>query len=279
MKLPDDFDFNQSKLQDYVDCPYRFFLRYIQRTKWPALVVDDAIAFEKRGQTGARFHRLIQQYLLGLPEARLDALAQADPEPAVARWWDDFLLNVPSWLEGRRHVETTRSAFLAGRRLIAKYDLILEKPGGVLEIVDWKTSRKPPKREWLLARIQTQLYRFILARVAPALTGHAEFSPKDIRMVYWFAPHPENPVVLSYGAEEYAADQKTFTRLIEEIEGKPAEAFFRTRDLKRCRFCVYRSHCDRGVTAGDLEQFEVVDFEAETAALDLDFEDLSEITF
>ncbi len=50
MSLPETFDFTQSNLQDYIDCPYRFNLRYIRHAKWPALIVDDALEFEQRGQ-------------------------------------------------------------------------------------------------------------------------------------------------------------------------------------------------------------------------------------
>ncbi len=48
MKLADSFDFTQSNLQDYVECPYRFYLRHVLHTKWPALIVDDALEYEQR---------------------------------------------------------------------------------------------------------------------------------------------------------------------------------------------------------------------------------------
>ncbi len=34
MPLPPDFHFSQSSLQDYLDCPRRFELRYLQKVKW-----------------------------------------------------------------------------------------------------------------------------------------------------------------------------------------------------------------------------------------------------
>jgi hypothetical protein len=84
MILPADFDFTQGNLQDYLDCPYRFYMRYILRTKWPALVVGDALEFEARGQAGGRFHRLVQQYLLGVPQDRINQMADEDPNPDCA---------------------------------------------------------------------------------------------------------------------------------------------------------------------------------------------------
>ncbi len=279
MKLPEAFDFNQSNLQDYVDCPYRFYLRHILRTRWPALVVDDAIEFERRGQTGARFHRMIQQFLLGVPEDRLTAAAAVDPEPEVLTWWEGFLENVPPWLDGMPHVEITLGTFLDGKRLVAKYDLILAKPDGSLEIFDWKTSQRAMKKAWLLEKVQTRLYRLILARAAQSLTEGKPIRPENIRMSYWFAPYPDTPVTLPYTTEACRDDQAYFEDLIREIGQKSAEGFFRTQDLRQCRFCVYRSHCDRGIEAGDLADFEMADYEPETTNLDVDFESITEIQF
>lgn len=279
MNLPETFVFSQSNLQDYVDCPYRFYLRYILRTKWPALIVDDALEFEKRGQTGARFHRLIQQYLLGVPEARLTELAAADPEPDVARWWDDFLTAIPPLLEGERHVEMTSGASLLGQRLVAKYDLVLSRPDGTLAIYDWKTSARKIRKDWLLERVQTRLYRMLLTLSGAALSSNAEISPEQIEMNYWFAPHPDARVTLPYTQEAFEADHAYFSDLTGQIRSRPADAFTRTNDLSKCRFCVYRSHCDRGAAAGDLADLDDFSMEPDQAEPELDFDQIAEIEF
>ncbi len=279
MNLPETFAFSQSNLQDYIDCPYRFYLRYILRTKWPALVVDDALEFEQRGQTGARFHRLVQQYLLGVPEARLTELAAADPEPDVARWWDDFLTAIPPLLEGERNVEMTLGASLQGQRLVAKYDLVLSRPDGTLAIYDWKTSARKIRKDWLLERVQTRLYRMLLTLSGAALSSNAEVSPEQIEMNYWFAPHPDARVTLPYTREAFEADHAYFSDLISQIRSRPADAFTRTNDLGQCRFCVYRSHCDRGAAAGDLADLNDFSMEPDLAESELDFDQIAEIEF
>ena len=71
MILPPDFVFTQGNLQDYVDCPRRFELKYLQRQRWPAAEVDDMVAFERHMEQGAQFHRLVQQSLLGIPPETL----------------------------------------------------------------------------------------------------------------------------------------------------------------------------------------------------------------
>jgi hypothetical protein len=279
MELPKDFYFSQSNLQDYVDCRYRFYLRYILKLKWPALVVDDALDFERRGQIGARFHQLIQQYLQGIPQARVTELAEADPAPELARWWADFLAFVGPNLQGERFVEATLSTALAGHYLLAKFDLALLSEDGKLVIYDWKTSRRAPRKDWLLSRIQTRLYRLILAEAGAELTGGRPIRPDEITMHYWFATQPKTPVTLPYSESAWAADKAYFTSLIEEIIQHEQNQFLRTTNHDKCRFCSYRSHCDRGVRAGDLESFDNFDTRPEDFELDIEFDQIAEIAF
>jgi len=279
MKLPEYFTFTQSNLQDYVDCPYRFYLRCILKMKWPALVVDDALAFERRGQIGARFHQLIQQYLSGIPEARITGLAEADPAPEQYRWWEDFLKFASPRLEGEKFVEMTLSTCLEGQFLLAKFDLILLKNDGDLAIFDWKTSRRTPRKDWLLQRIQTRLYRYVLAEAGAEVTGGQTISPDRISMNYWFATQPQAPVMLPYSQDAFRSDEAGLRRLIHEITERDTAEFLRTEDFDKCRYCVYRSHCDRGGQAGNLESFEDFETGPEDFDLDIEFDQIAEIAF
>jgi len=275
--LPSDFDFTQGNLQDYVDCPYRFYLRYIIRVKWPALVVDDALQFEQRSQAGARFHRMIQQYFLGVPESSITAMADEDPLFEVSTWWESFLTHVPPWLVGKRWVESTLITNLAGHRLVAKCDLILADDHGGLTIFDWKTTQKVPRVDWLLERIQTRLYRMALTNASPALTGASAVDPQQVKINFWFASHPQSPVTFPYNQSDYAHDKADLAQLIREISSAQPDAFERTRNIKHCRFCVYRSHCDRGVKAGALADFDDFGFVPEDVDEEHPFEDIPEI--
>ncbi len=279
MTLAPNFDFSQSNLQDYVDCPYRFYLRYIMHTKWPALMVDDAFEFEQRGQAGARFHRLIQQYLLGVPEERVNELAQSDPDAEIKLWWHNFLEFAAPLLVGQKFVEISLNTALAGHRLVAKYDLILDAGNNHWIIFDWKTSQKKPRSEWMVQRIQTRLYRFVLVEAIASLSPGVKINAEQVTMNYWFANHPQTPLSLPYTEEDFRKDHTYFNDLIAEIKNKAPKDFFRTSDLKQCRYCVYRSHCDRGVQAGDLETFEDFGLQPENFELDVSFEDIAEIKF
>lgn len=288
MILPQDFDFTQGNLQDYVDCPYRFYLRYIKRVKWPALVVNDAQDFEMRMQAGARFHRLIQQYLVGIPEVHINEMADEDSNTDLKAWWDNFLTHVPPLLEGQPYVETTLASSLAGQRVVAKYDLILVTADRRLIIFDWKTSNKALRVDWLLGRLQTKLYCFVLTQASPLFFGGqpsaAELTalpvePERTTMNYWFTSQPETPVTLPYSQIAYAQDQAYLTQLVKEICTSKAANFHRTTDIQQCRFCVYRSHCDRGIEAGALAEFEDFNSEASAYETEISFEDIPEIKF
>ena len=279
MRLPDDFDFTQSNLQDYIDCPYRFYLRYIRHTKWPALIADDALEYEQRSQSGARFHRLVQQYLLGVPEERLTETAEADPDPLIPVWWDDFLIHLPPLLEGEKFVENTLSAVSNGRRLVAKYDLILAEPSGKLIVFDWKTSRGQVRIDRMLERVQTRLYRLVLTLAGGALIGKHTVPANQVEMNYWFAPHPETPVLLPYDEEQFQTDRIYFSNLIDEIEQRTDDSFEKTDDTRKCRYCNYRSHCDRGTVAGRLDEFDDFDLELPMETPELDYDEIEEIAF
>lgn len=279
MKLPEGFDFTQSNLKDYIECPYRFYLKTILKVKWPALLVDEALEFEQRGKAGARFHRLVQQYLWGIPESRLTEIAENDSEPKMSSWWQNFLIDIPPRMTGQRYVEIVLRVPMEGHHLLAKYDLILVQGSSNLMIYDWKTSQKRPHRAWLLDHVQTRLYRYLLTQTGAILAKTNLVDAKGITMNYWFANHPGALVELSYSLNDYLKDQAFFKALISEILDRNEENFTRTDDLKKCKYCLYRSHCDRGISAGDLDSFDAFSLQGEDFELDLDFDAIQEVDF
>jgi hypothetical protein len=265
--------FSQGSLQDYVDCRRRFQLRYLLKVAWPALEAEPVLENEAAMQQGALFHRLIQQLLLGIPAERLTPLAKGSD---LSRWWQNYLeFSYPA--EAAHYPEVSLSMPLEDCRLVAKYDLILINPEGRATIYDWKTSRKRPKRTWLLERLQTRVYPFLLARAGAHLNQGRPFLPEQIEMIYWFAEAPNEPEKISYGADEYVRDETYLKSLIAEINTLSDEGFTLTPQVERCRFCIYRSLCDRGIEAGDLSES---DMELEpTTEPEFNFDQIAEIAF
>lgn len=257
--IPHNFQFTQASLQDYVDCRRRFKLRYLDQLRWPAVESEPFLENEKHMLLGATFHRLVQQHLIGIPAERLTAMLKAS-RLAVSEleiWWTNYLnraseLTYPEYQAGSS-VETVLSTPIGGYRLLAKIDAIFWSGTSLSQkalIVDWKTSRQRPRRQWLAERLQTRVYPYVLAQVGAQ--GNV-LAPEDITMVYWFPASPEQPERFSYSRQQFEQDRAYLERLIDEIVNLDESAFFLTSNEERCRFCTYRSLCERGIKAGTLD--------------------------
>ncbi len=279
MILPHEFQFSQGSLQDFADCRRRFQLRYLLRQSWPAVPSEPVLELEGTMQQGARFHRFVQQHLLGLPVERLTPMAQEDD---LSRWWQNYLhfsqgggLEALTGLGARRYPEITLSAPLGAHRLLAKLDLLAVNSQGGALILDWKTARKRPRRQWLADRLQTRVYPFLLVQAGATLNGGTPFLPEQVEMVYWFADFPDQPERFPYSASAYQADQDYLVELAATVQGLAENDFTLTPDIRHCAYCVYRSLCDRGGKAGAMDEYDALD---EAVPL-LDFEQITEIEF
>lgn len=264
---------SQTSLQDYVDCPRRFHLRYVEQLTYPAVESEPALENEQHVREGEYFHRLVQQYFVGIPA---EQVARRANTPNLQRWWQNFTTSSEvAGLQGLQvSAEANFSAPLGPLRLLAKYDLIASGDGRFI-IYDWKTYRKRPRNEFLAARMQTRIYRALLARTGAHLNHGQPIAPEQIEMVYWFADFPNDPARFPYTAAQYQRDWELFTQLADEIHA--ASDYPLTDDRTKCLFCPYRSYCERGIRAGEAEQAEA-EMEAEEL-FDVNFEQIGEIAF
>jgi RecB family exonuclease len=260
---------------DYADCARRFELRFIKRLRYPALEVQDALQYEMRTRQGARFHKMVQQHLLGVPAEALTA-SLADREE-LARWWENYRAHGLTDLPAQRLSEITLQTHLAGRRLVAKYDLLALEPGGAAVIVDWKTGARVPSQASLRGRMQTIVYRYVLAQAGAHLYAGEPIPPERIRMDYVYVASDGERHSLAYSGAQLREDETLLAGMIAAIDA--ADEFPLTDELRRCRFCSYRSLCDRG-GAGRLEDFNIDEYEdKEEESFVLEFDQITEIEF
>lgn len=281
MPLPSDFHFSQGSLQDFVDCPRRFQLRYLDRIAWPAVQAEPILENERHVQQGALFHLLVQQQLVGVPVDRLTAMAQGDAD--LAAWWQAYLAAAPAALPGQHFPEVTLSAPLGAsgeRRLVAKYDLVVLTPEGRAVIFDWKTARHRAPRRWLAERLQTRVYPWLLLQAGFDLSAGQPLAADRIEMIYWFAGFPDRPERFVYDAGQAAEDGGALHGLVEQIAllASGEGLWPLTPHEERCRFCVYRSLCNRGAEAGRVDETDFRDYEPEIA-VELDFEQIAEVEY
>lgn len=299
-KIINNFQFSQSSLQAFVDCPRLFQLRYIERLSWPALETGSFHEYEHYVQLGLSFHQKVQQYYIEIDPDRLKKLSIRDR--LLKQWWENFIQHKPDTSGYFHNIELSLSIPIDEFRLIAKYDLLVqkeispsnnyksaatdtfnsdvEKPNFI--IFDWKTSRNYPNRKWLESKLQTCIYPYILVKAGGLLTESVPVTPDQIRMVYWFSNFPTNPIEFDYSQEKFKKDECFILGLIQEIKKLGDNEAPKTDNKKRCQYCVYRSLCNRGVKAGSfddfLEESELYEDLIESE-LPLEFDQIAEIEF
>jgi hypothetical protein len=123
--------------------------------------------------------------------------------------------------------------------------------------------------------MQTRIYRALLVQAGAHLNSGRPFEPEQIEMIYWFADFPEEPARFPYASPQFQRDWDTLLKLSEEVAS--ASSYPLTEDRQKCLFCTYRSYCERGVRAGDIEQAEA-EMEGEEL-FDINFEQIGEIAF
>jgi CRISPR/Cas system-associated exonuclease Cas4 (RecB family) len=276
MPLPPDFQFSQNNLQDYWDCPRRFQLKYLLHQPWPAIQSEPVLEQESRMELGDRFHRLVHQHQIGI-DAELLSNAANDPE--LAAWWQNYLTDAPHDLPANRYSEHSLSAPFEGFRLIATYDLLAIEPGSRVVIVDWKTSRRQPTQQQLNDHLQSRVYPFLLVSAGAYLNGNQAILPEQVEMVYWFTEFPKAPMVLQYDAKHYEEDRHFLQTLVHEIVSQADGEFPLTLNEKHCRFCNYRSLCQRGVKAANLDPEAEFSESGYESPQEIDFEQIAEIEF
>jgi hypothetical protein len=271
---PTDFQFSHAALQDFVDCPRRFYLRYIRQLRYPAPESDPLRELDQHVQREARFHKLVHQHQIGIPVKALEATIA---DETLADWWEAYLEHLPADLPPKRRADVTLSAPLAGRRLVAKFDLLAIGERAVIMV--WKTAPHRPKRAWLEKRLQTVVYPYVLAQAGAHLNSGKPIPPDNIRLVYWFADEPEQPEVFDYSAAQYKQGGKQLAALAADVLRREGEADFElTEDVERCLYCSYRSLNERGTKAGNLLIADTGE-PAEYFDLDLRLDQIGELGF
>jgi len=292
--LPPTFSFSQSSLQAFEDCPRRFWLAYVEQLPWPAVEASPIQEHEATRRLGERFHRLVQRSEIGMASEQVGAAL----ELPLAGWFDAYLahrppdlpnavreiervLSIPYRRDGDTAPETTPF------RLAAKYDLIAAERNGRAVIVDWKTAKRRGDPSALRHRMQSIVYPYVLVEASAGLPW-GPVRPEQVEMRYWFTAAPSQPITLRYDAAQHAANHARLQRLLDVILGSSSAAHFPkvadtpTHRRRFCAFCIYRSRCDRGAAAGDLndlddaEDFFAIDIEK---ALEFTLDDVEELAF
>lgn len=291
--IPPGYTFSQSSLQAYADCPRRFWLTYIRQLPWPAVEATPVQAHEQLMRLGQEFHRLVQRAEIGM-----------DPDLLAARLRDPLDL----WFSGYRHhrptdlptghIEleySTRIPLDVGSTerkdapdvfLTALFDLLAVDARSRAVIIDWKTSRQRPQIATVQRRLQSRVYPYVLVEASKHMPW-GPLEPEQVEMRYWYTAAPDLPISLPYDRRQHAENERDLRQLIASILRGSEEADFpkvedtESNRMRYCRFCAYRSRCDRGAVPGPLQEFADFDDSALDDLDDLifDLSDIQELAF
>ncbi len=290
LKLPSTFAFSQSSLQSYVNCPRRFWLAYVEQLAWPALEASPYDEQEQQLRLGGQFHQLVERAEACMPT---ELLADGLDYP-LDEWFESYLRHRPDDLPTEMvEVERELSAPLAVEagqyRLAARYDLIAVGGEGAdrrAVVLDWKTSRRVISHPTLAQRMQTRVYPYVLVEASAGLPW-GPLAPEQVEMRYWFTAAPADAVSFGYSSELHEANRAKFEQLLGEIlSGERERDFPKVADTdenrkRLCGYCIYRSRCDRGVEAGELEEYDEEAFSDEDLEMALEFtlDEVQELAF
>ncbi len=250
LSLPRGFQFTQSKLQDFEDCPRRFYLKYILNQQWPSPLIEPQADFENAMQRGQRFHLMVERHQLGIPDEALLRNADSTLQDWFRRY-QDILKRLGEF--ERAWPEISLSTTLDSRPLLAKFDLI-GRQKDTLFAVDWKTGRLPSESR-LSRRMQTIVYGYILFTEAVRLV-----TTPIANYVLIYAGIVDGEI-RTFNINQQSADEYK-SRIQSVIAAIDSSDFPKVPDERPCRFCYYRGLCERGtsptisdITAEDLDNY------------------------
>jgi hypothetical protein len=263
----ESLNFNQSSLQDYLDCPRRFELGFLRKTSWPAPHSTPLSKLEDLAELGTKFHQICQQYFIGIDP---DTITASISDQELIDLWESFLPYGRELLTYPSFPEQTLIVPIKKHYLVAKFDLIIQVSPDEFLIIDWKTSRKKPSRTILSNRMQTYLYPFILHKTGADLFPETSLLADSIKLQYWFPRSNDHDELFPYSQSKHDEVSKLVSNLISEIDAKieSSQLFELTDDLDKCKYCVFRSFCERGYRTNPIPE-----------AIDLENEDLSSTLF
>lgn len=217
--------YTQSSLRDFLTCPYKYKLKYIDGIYWFQDEVQNSF------DLGSDFHTIAERYFLGLDNSYIE---------------DE---NMKLWMnELKKHfLKKSRILYLPeyeiryselGLNMLARYDLLILEEDRI-SILDWKTNQKEIDPKEKTSDIQTKVYTYLLANSLPLFKEH-KYSLESIRMIYWQPNYPDNKIEINYSFGRNLEYKKFFKDLTERIEKSDFP-----KNLKNCSFCEFNVFCNK----------------------------------
>jgi len=239
---------SRAKIGDYLACPRRFQLRYLEHLPWPTTRLDSK--GERSRILGQQFHTVLHRHFLGIPPG-----SEVQSDPDLGRWWQlfqSFELHIPS---GVRKPELTLTVPIGKLTLTGRFDLLVIAREAV-HIFDWKTYGRARSAEELRQDLQSKIYLAMVAECGDVLGD--KVLPENAVLTYWFATVPPKELSLTYGRQKHAENWAHLVSIADEVEDRMGSDMLwsLTEDRDECRRCAYQILCGRGRGNPDLDEWE-----------------------
>jgi hypothetical protein len=228
-------------------CPRKFQHTYLEQLT-PPIELEQ----QTRLDQGSRFHRLMQQWQMGLPIA-----PQLQSDLQLQQWFEAFLA-APEilTLEGKsqRQSEHQRTLEFQGYLFTVIYDLLLTG-NQAAKILDWKTYPRPHRADRLASNWQTRLYPFVLAETS-------RYEPEQIALIYWFfqakdfhtTQQTAQSLTFQYDRRQHAQTRHDLSALLQQLthwleQYQQGKDFPLTTTIEPCETCNFAFRCDRAFNA------------------------------
>lgn len=263
------FELSASRLGTALNCRRQYYYQYVNRLDWPESFDDDFQLVEEFTRLGRDFHLAIQRVLQGiLTIDEAIRLNTGDVGVWLTRWKRMVVLPKNGEIFSELALSSLHGDFLWRGTL----DLLV-RDGDRIHIYDWKTSRHQTNRAKLESMPQTRLYRALFVENAAALFGMDRSCVDQIKMTYWYTNFPEQPITISYSERAYQADVAWISEIAETLRSEAKEDYPLTLQLQKCKYCRYRTHCNRAIP--DLAESDADEFD--WGWMEADFDPMAEM--
>lgn len=227
--------YSQNSLNTYIQCPYKFFLKYKKSLSWKKDDDSDKDYYNSL-ESGLNFHLICERYFSNLPTG-------VGTDGEFYTWLERIKKIVPIEEDSRYLPEFEVRYKFEGFTLFSKLDL-LKISKNKIEIFDWKTENKPLTYEKAKKRLQTIMYLFIIGENAK-LINRGDISLESITMNYYQPNLDVEPITITYNQEEHLKNKEYIRNILNKIISLDEHTVMRSNT--HCKICEFNYYCNNDI--------------------------------
>lgn len=231
------FYYSQNSLNTFSKCPLKFKLKYIDNIAWKNDSEEDDEYYEGI-RIGLDFHLICERYFSEIPIGN-----EKCSEELIG--WTNSLYDLMKIEKQNTYLPEYEIKIIKNHiRLQAKYDLIVIKPDGCIEIWDWKTENRRLVHKDMEKRFQTIVYMYVLKERFEGIL-EKKIDIDKIKMIYWQPQYPENIIAINYSEDKHRENENIISEVIQNIDKYDfLKDFNKNLYVKQCKFCEFNYFCN-----------------------------------